>query len=139
MECKISCVNTKRNSHSSSFRRLINSFLYKISCLFSVETFRCEKSALGSRINHGTSWIAEIIHWIILPNVRPHLRKVSKEEFLFNQKIHMIKSFCPLHEPKNRSQRLILKVFLSHLVNFLSKICLFFILINSLNYFLNYF
>ena len=33
---------------------------------------------LGSIISHGTSWIAEIIHWIISPNVRTHLRKVSK-------------------------------------------------------------
>ncbi len=28
---------------------------------------RCE--TLGSVISHGTSWIAEIIHWIISPNV----------------------------------------------------------------------
>ena len=33
---------------------------------------------LGSIISHGTSWIAEIIHWIISPNVRTHLRKVIK-------------------------------------------------------------
>ena len=33
---------------------------------------------LGSIISHGTSWIAEIIHWIISPNVRTHLRKVFK-------------------------------------------------------------
>ena len=31
---------------------------------------------LGSIISHGTSWIAEIIHWIISPNLRSHLRKV---------------------------------------------------------------
>ena len=31
---------------------------------------------LGSKLSHGTSWIAEIIHWIISPNVRTHLRKV---------------------------------------------------------------
>ena len=31
---------------------------------------------LGSIISHGTSWIAEIIHWIISPNVRTHLRKI---------------------------------------------------------------
>ena len=37
---------------------------------------------LGSIISHGTSWIAEIIHWIISPNVRTHLRKVSKMIFL---------------------------------------------------------
>ena len=34
---------------------------------------------LGSKLSHGTSWIAEIIHWIISPNVRTHLRKVSKK------------------------------------------------------------
>ena len=34
---------------------------------------------LGSIISHGTSWIAEIIHWIISPNVLTHLRKVSKK------------------------------------------------------------
>ena len=33
---------------------------------------------LGSKLSHGTSWIAEIIHWIISPNVRTHLREVSK-------------------------------------------------------------
>ena len=33
---------------------------------------------LGSKLSHGTSWIAEIIHWIISPNVRTHLRKGSK-------------------------------------------------------------
>ena len=33
---------------------------------------------LGSKLSHGTSWIAEIIHWIISPNVHTHLRKVSK-------------------------------------------------------------
>ena len=31
---------------------------------------------LGSKLSHGTSWIAEIIHWIISPNLRTHLRKV---------------------------------------------------------------
>jgi len=33
---------------------------------------------LGPKLSHGTSWIAEIIHRIISPNVRTHLRKVSK-------------------------------------------------------------
>ena len=33
---------------------------------------------LGPKLSHGTSWIAEIIHWIISPNVRTHLREVSK-------------------------------------------------------------
>ena len=37
---------------------------------------------LGSKLSHGTSWIAEIIHWIISPNVRTHLRKVLKKTFL---------------------------------------------------------
>ena len=37
---------------------------------------------LGSKLSHGTSWIAEIIHWIISPNLRTHLRKVSKMIFL---------------------------------------------------------
>ena len=32
--------------------------------------------ALCILISHGTSWIAEIIHWIISPNLRTHLRKV---------------------------------------------------------------
>ena len=32
---------------------------------------------LGSIISHGTSWIAEIIHWIISPNVRPQGRQKS--------------------------------------------------------------
>ena len=32
---------------------------------------------LGSIISHGTSWIAEIIHWIISPNVRPQGRQES--------------------------------------------------------------
>ena len=34
---------------------------------------------LGSIISHETSWIAEIIHWIISPNVRTHLKKVYKK------------------------------------------------------------
>ena len=33
---------------------------------------------LGSKLSHGTFWIAEIIHWIISPDVRNHIRKVSK-------------------------------------------------------------
>ena len=32
---------------------------------------------LGSIISLGTSWIAEIIHWIISPNVRPQGRQES--------------------------------------------------------------
>ena len=41
---------------------------------------------LGSIISHGTSWIAEIIHWIISPNVRTHLRKVSKKTLSISKK-----------------------------------------------------
>ena len=41
---------------------------------------------LGSKLSHGTSWIAEIIHWIISPNVRTHLRKVSKKNLSSNKK-----------------------------------------------------
>ena len=33
--------------------------------------------ALCILISHGTSWIAEIIHWIISPNVRPKVRQES--------------------------------------------------------------
>ena len=33
---------------------------------------------LGSIISHGTSWIAEIIHWIISPNFHTHLREAKK-------------------------------------------------------------
>ena len=36
---------------------------------------------LGSIISHGTSWIAEIIHWIISPNVRPQGRQESLDQF----------------------------------------------------------
>ena len=36
---------------------------------------------LGPKLSYGTSWIAEIIHWIISPNVRTHLRKVSRIGF----------------------------------------------------------
>ena len=43
---------------------------------------------LGPKLSHGTSWIAEIIHWIISPNVRTHLRKVSKENLYSNKKEH---------------------------------------------------
>ena len=32
---------------------------------------------LGSKLSLGTSWIAEIIHWIISPNVRPQGRQES--------------------------------------------------------------
>ena len=48
---------------------------------------------LGSKLSHGTSWIAEIIHWIISPNVRTHLRKVSMMTFVFNLKAPGNRSF----------------------------------------------
>ena len=48
---------------------------------------------LGSKLSHGTSWIAEIIHWIISPNVRTHLRKVSMMTFVFNLKTPGNRSF----------------------------------------------
>ena len=38
---------------------------------------------LGSKLSHGTSWIAEIIHWIISPNVRTHIRKVINKIYLY--------------------------------------------------------
>ena len=43
-----------------------------------IESFQALGSfeTLGSKLSHGTSWIAEIIHWIISPNVRTHLRKI---------------------------------------------------------------
>jgi len=39
---------------------------------------------LGSKLSHGTSWIAEIIHWIISANLLTHLRKVSKKTSYLN-------------------------------------------------------
>ena len=38
---------------------------------------------LGSKLSHGTSWIAKIIHWIISPNVRTHIRKVINKIYLY--------------------------------------------------------
>ena len=57
----------------SAVRKVPETFLFQ--ALGSFET-------LGSKLSYGTSWIAEIIHWIISPNVRTHLRKVSKMIFL---------------------------------------------------------
>ena len=48
---------------------------------------------LGPKLSYGTSWIAEIIHWIISPNVRTHLRKVSLLMFIFNLKAPGNRSF----------------------------------------------
>ena len=53
----------------SAVRKVLETRLFQ--ALGSFET-------LGSKLSHGTSWIAEIIHRIISPNVRTHLRKVSK-------------------------------------------------------------
>ena len=39
---------------------------------------------LGSKLSHGTSWIAEIIHWIISSNVHSHLREVSQNTLTSN-------------------------------------------------------
>ena len=52
---------------------------------------------LGSKLSHGTSWIAEIIHWIISPNVRTHLRKVSKRS-LSSIKKEPEGSFCVIFD-----------------------------------------
>ena len=52
---------------------------------------------LGSKLSHGTSWIAEIIHWIISPNVRTHLRKVSKKKSSSNKK-EPEGSFCVISD-----------------------------------------
>ena len=35
---------------------------------------------LGSKLSLGTSWIAEIIHWIISPNIRPQGRQESLDQ-----------------------------------------------------------
>ena len=53
----------------SAVRKVLETTMFQV--LGSFET-------LGSKLSHGTSWIAEIIHWIISPNVRTHLREVSK-------------------------------------------------------------
>ena len=53
--------------------------------------------ALGSKPSHGTSWIAEIIHWIISPNVRIRLRKVSKKKSSSNKK-EPEGSFCVIFD-----------------------------------------
>ena len=52
---------------------------------------------LGSKLSHGTSWIAEIIHWIISPNVRTHLRKVPKRS-LSSIKKEPEGSFCVISD-----------------------------------------
>ena len=52
---------------------------------------------LGPKLSHGTSWIAEIIHRIISPNVRTHLRKVSKRS-LSSIKKEPEGSFCVIFD-----------------------------------------
>ena len=52
---------------------------------------------LGSKLSHGPSWIAEIIHWIISPNVRTHLRKVPKRS-LSSIKKEPEGSFCVISD-----------------------------------------
>ena len=56
----------------SAVRKVLETTMFQV--LGSFET-------LGSKLSHGTSWIAEIIHWIISPNVRTHLRKVFNMTF----------------------------------------------------------
>ena len=55
------------------------------------------KKRRGPKLSHGTSWIAEIIHWIISPNVRIHLRKVSKRS-LSSIKKEPEGSFCVIFD-----------------------------------------
>ena len=52
---------------------------------------------LGPKLSYGTSWIAEIIHWIISPNVRTHLRKVPKRS-LSSIKKEPEGSFCVISD-----------------------------------------
>ena len=68
----------------SAVRKVPETFLFQ--ALGSFET-------LGSKLSHGTSWIAEIIHWIISPNVRTHLRKVSKKILSLIKKTGWLRSF----------------------------------------------
>ena len=72
----------------SAVRKVPETFLFQ--ALGSFET-------LGSKLSHGTSWIAEIIHWIISPNVRIHLRKVSKRS-LSSIKKEPEGSFCVIFD-----------------------------------------
>ena len=63
------CRVSKYKMKLSAVRKVLETPLFL--ALGSFET-------LGSKLSHGTSWIAEIIHWIISPNVRTHLRKAKK-------------------------------------------------------------
>ena len=72
----------------SAVRKVLETVLFQV--LGSFET-------LGSKLSHGTSWIAEIIHWIISPNVRTHLWKVSKRS-LSSIKKEPEGSFCVISD-----------------------------------------
>ena len=72
----------------SAVRKVLETILFQ--ALGSFET-------LGSKLSHGTSWIAEIIHWIISPNVHTHLRKVSKKKSSSNKK-EPEGSFCVIFD-----------------------------------------
>ncbi|WP_205009857.1 hypothetical protein, partial [Streptococcus loxodontisalivarius] len=59
--------------------------------IFESETVQWTVSGLSletrkRRGSNGIPLIPEIIHWIISPDVRHHLRKVSKKDFIFNQR-----------------------------------------------------
>ena len=58
-------------SKLSAVRKVLETVLFQ--ALGSFET-------LDSKLSHGTSWIAEIIHWIISPNVRPQGRQESLDQ-----------------------------------------------------------
>ena len=82
------CRASKYIMKLSAVRKVLETLLFL--ALGSFET-------LGSKLSHGTSWIAEIIHWIISPNVRIHLRKVSKRS-LSSIKKEPEGSFCVIFD-----------------------------------------
>ena len=82
------CRVSKYIMKLSAVRKVLETLLFL--ALGSFET-------LGSKLSHGTSWIAEIIHWIISPNVRTHLRKVSKRS-LSSIKKEPEGSFCVISD-----------------------------------------
>ena len=51
---------------------------------------------LGSKLSHGTSWIAEIIHRIISPNFRSHIRKVYKNTYYYSVIRSLPKNSCKI-------------------------------------------
>ena len=90
----------------SAVRKVPETFLFQ--ALGSFET-------LGSKLSHGTSWIAEIIHWIISPNVRTHLRKVSKKSLSISQKsLSQCSSFFVLINFKSTSVQTVIGSFFCH-------------------------